>query len=107
MSLNNWLCKYFDDENKGYVTIGDVISVIIQIGLGLLLLVSLVIVMIYYIGGFFASIVVPNYSGDAFMAFIYFGYFILVVMILFIFIYFIYLISEIKIAKCPLKEKKE
>jgi len=25
MSLNNWLCKHFDDEKKGYVNIADIV----------------------------------------------------------------------------------
>ena len=103
MNINKWLCKYFDDEDKGYVTIWDVIRVIIV----LFSMLFLIVVILYSIGGLFASIINPNYDGNIITAFVYVVYIAVIVIMALVCLTIIYYISEIKIAKCPLKEKKE
>ena len=103
MNINKWLCKYFDYEDKGYVTIGDVIKIIFV----LFSVLFLIVAILYSIGSLFASIINPNYEGNIITAFVYVVYLVVVVIMALVGLTIIYYISEIKIAKCPLKEKKE
>lgn len=101
MSINKWLCKHFDDENKGYVTVGDLLNKIIYF-------VFCAFVAILFIGLFilsniwlFTKIINPN-------ADISNAYVIAVVLdtLIILGVYF-HMINDLKIAKCPLKEKAD
>jgi magnesium-transporting ATPase (P-type) len=54
MSLNKFLCKYFDSTNKGYVTIGNFLTETFSIGLTSLIIIgSLYSVYVFFAEGSF------------------------------------------------------
>ena len=105
MNINNWLCKHFDDEKKGYVTISDVMPCIV--------LLFLLVLSIYSIGRFFFA---GGYNQPPKEELSFellggiittFAIAILFIALLFCIVEVIRYISNIRIAKCPLKEKEE
>ena len=55
--INKFLCKGFDDEKKGYVTLGEFLTSIVLLFLGaLVILISLYSIYIFFsLGGIFAE----------------------------------------------------
>jgi len=53
MSLNKFLCKWFDDEKKGYVTIGDAVISIVKI----LMIGIFACMLLFLIGGLTSAFV--------------------------------------------------
>jgi len=103
MSLNNWLCKYFDIEKKGYVTVYDFCAIIYIA----LFFIGLAFGLLYGLGGIFAMAIEPEYQGDVITAFKYVLYILCITISVCIVFYIILRIGDIKIAKCPMKEKEE
>ena len=103
MNLNNWLCKHFDENKKGYVNVGDVLYkllVIIFFGIaGTIILTFLYAGMIFIIN--INERLSPNSDIDlpGFFGFIVWAFVFIILLV-----YVCSKISQIKIAKCPLKE---
>lgn len=105
MNLNNWLCKHFDKEKKGYVTISDFINQSIKYILRLI--VVLFISALLYAGAIFIINIKDRFSPDTKEADVL-GIWGFILWVVIIDITIMYLwetkISNIRIAKCPLKE---
>lgn len=101
MKLNNWLCKHFDIEKKGYVTIWDVAAYVLQILL-IGFLGSIIIVAVGLMLSAMQKTGLPENAGlkDSIIIALK-GYIIPTIVV--VSIHIIYKISQIKIAKCRLK----
>jgi hypothetical protein len=98
MSLNKFLCKYFDTQDRGYVTVGDIIK---SIAVFLLIIITayLDIQGIYFIK--------DNLYGDNKLNMIgAFGFCILAFSIFILSVLIWYRISDIKITECK-RDKNE
>lgn len=103
--LNKMLCKYFDDGNKGYVTIGDVGTILFLISI----LIGVSVVIIYTIIKGIILILTHNlsqiYESDDLIG--CFGIAFIIIIIAILSFVFVTTISKIKVAKCELKKKKD
>lgn len=107
MNINKTLCKYFDIDNKGYVTVGNIMEHILKLGVAVVLVFGLlyciyrgILDIIAMVDGTFDPI---TSSGIHFLAggmgFLFIG-----LVSIFVIVVLVVSISEIKIAKCELKK---
>jgi len=125
MSLNSWLCKKFDEDNKGYVEVSDIIEktfknifeVINIIHFIIFILIPTIIGLFYYMFKAGYSDVASENTANFILAIgtdnisiMFFKMWIIGVLIYGI-IYIIYkilkFVMKIKVAKCSLKNKYE
>jgi len=108
--INKWLCEWIDEENKGYVTIGNFLGFVVFISIlsGFFYIVLYSVFKFIFMGAFWATNEASVYSLQIF------GGAVICLLLLFIAIFLILTtlmlieyILEIKIAKCELKEKKK
>ena len=97
MTLTKILCRMFDDENKGYVTIWDVVGDLLAIGIAI----CIAVLIIYSIYEFIVAWITWDTSSNTILS----GYVMLggisSVLIGWIICIFIFqIIGNIKIAKC-------
>lgn len=100
MSLTKFLCECFDVKKRGYVTIGDVLPILLAI---LLVLTFIGIFCLYLYGAY--NVLFNNISPDITLSFLdsssLFAFLIITSFLIFgLTIYLCYLISKIKIAEC-------
>ena len=106
MGLNKWLCRNFDKKNKGYVTIEDIFfgllkpSIIVAIVIGIVYAVYKGVLLL--LSGDIANATPDTYIDFVSILGLAFLIFIALVLGVVVCIY----ISEIKVAQCPLKEKR-
>ena len=107
MNLNKLLCKTFDEEKKGYVTVADITSRIIEYGI-LSFIIILVIIVLY--SGIVFTINIEqrlSYDNQDIDIIGFFGFIVLIIITVTVSWYlWDTKISRIKIAKCPLKENE-
>ena len=108
MSINKWLCERFDDEKKGYVTIGDIALTSVIVFTGTVLIVSAPYAIYkFYLYGFNNPELAPFFSWETLGAF---EASILLLALAGVVLYVISAIStylwHIKIAKCPTKRER-
>lgn len=107
MNLNKWLCKTFDTDKKGYVTVSDVAQRLLAYTFysGIILIIS---TLLYY-GAVFVINIKERFNPDSKEIDIP-GFLGFIIWIVFILITSAYVwdtkISKIKIAKCPLRENE-
>ncbi len=108
MSLNRFLCKHFDYENRGYVTIGSIIIKCVDVVFSeeILTLICLTFLLPFLIGGLILTVIF-NPNGVADIELIHILYCWLVGIMVYALVYLVYKILTLKIAKCPLKEQKK
>jgi len=105
MNLINWLCKHFDTDNKGYVTIGNILVKMIDFAIlifgGLLLLGTIELAIVF----FGLLIIAPNLHSLTDVTMIELKKSILVGHSIIFGCILIYYSTKIKVAKCHLKQK--
>ena len=112
MSLNNWLCKHFKDEDREYVTLVDIIWKICTVifsdyarfcYLNILMFIGVSLFAGAAISGhFFSSDFKPTIFDTLSDIFIGFGAFAAIAII----VYLLYKLSQVKVAKCKRTEKE-
>lgn len=104
MTINYWLCKTFDKEKKGYVTINDIGPTLILCGIVIFIIAILFSGLIFLISGKFNGDYTPDSMFDKIGIFgvILWGFILLIVCGL-----IIEYILGIKIARCELKEMEK
>lgn len=121
MSINSFLCKHFDDNRKGYVNIGDIITkpfIIIGDVLGFVFSEEVFPLLVFvglglFVIGMFSAILQGFITSDTDMTGILIASFkgLIAPAIMVLIAYLMYepakYILNLKIAKCPLKENKE
>lgn len=111
MNLNNWLCKKFDEEKKGYVTIRDILIVAFIVPILKNFEILSGCTMAFVLVGMFSALIQGFVTNDypsnpsEMLYVILKGWIIPAIIIMSL--YVLYLLSSIKIAKCPLKEDKQ
>ena len=110
MTLNNWLCKYFDKEKKGYVNIDDILSllslffiVIISASLVFSLFLKGIIFILSNAWNFNESNNLFNTNIDGVDMFGFMGVIIWCLIVIILCCGIISYICNIKIAKCDVK----
>jgi len=108
--INKILCKWFDLGNKGYVTIGDFIKGIIFT----IIIILMITLVIYSIIEFFTGILSAIEEVPPTLSFFMLGGTIVILFAAFVLIFIISgiielikYISDIKIAKCELKNNEQ
>ncbi len=108
--VNKFLCKWFDIDDKGYVTVGDFIKGIMCI----IITILLIIVVIYSVIEFFTNLSSALEEVPPTLSFFMLGGTIVVLFVAFVTIFLISgiielikYISNIRISECELKNKKE
>jgi uncharacterized BrkB/YihY/UPF0761 family membrane protein len=113
MVITKILCKYFDDEDKGYVTIEDIVKKVFSFNTFLLLLIAilftiLVAMLLYIIGDFYYNGF--STSSDVLNLHYFMAGFSIVFSItaIIIIMYTVYQrVKTYKVVVCPLKENKD
>lgn len=113
MTLTNFLCKHFDEENKGYVTVEDIVDVCFYSFIPNIILVLLCSIVLILMSGFIGSLynnTIPNenvnintFTSDCLTGLVIISIFCSVCFIL----YKLYTkISQFKVVMCPLSEEE-
>ncbi len=107
-NLNRWLCMHFDETDKGYVTVGDILAVVFSDDMQILyLIIGLITILSHLIGTvilFSSHDVLPTNTPNIFYSIIC-GYAVFLVLGIIVIIF--NKIIRLKIARCELKQNGE
>lgn len=110
MNLNSWLCKTLDKDKKGYVTIGDIsvyiLDFVITISTISMVFFLVSILLLAYPQGLITIDYPASLYDIVYVSLVSWILPLKIVAASVIIVFFIYIITQIKIAKCPLKEIK-
>ncbi|MCK5432531.1 MAG: hypothetical protein KAJ03_07290 [Gammaproteobacteria bacterium] len=103
MNSTKLLCRLFDDDNKGYVTIGDILLSVFFL--------LILCVVVYSMGAFAYGAVTDSIVGDGFTGFIQFAGLLswigaLIYGVLWVIIDVIPALMKIRVTTCELKKKE-
>jgi len=116
MNITKYMCKKFDRYDKGYVTIRDIIDVVLSnlvdiiiILIAIISIVSTIVFVLNLLGNLYYTVLDSNHLNTEFsIRCIATGLFMLLLAIVIIYgvSYLLEKLGNIKIFKCPLKEEK-
>ena len=101
MNITKYLCKKFDKENKGYVTIGDVILAIIDV----ILILTVFFIMSFFIGIAYNRIFLVEDPSIIYTCLIGSAIILIICIVVLIADKFWMNVLKIKIVKCPIKKE--